>query len=247
MRLLTLTVREAQLSHTGEYSCANGLPASFHHVLVVPKKSSKDRGMPTDFNRCITLRLNETLEIPCDLDKDEAADVRWYRDGRAVGPAVDPRLHVRSDGALVIDNTVHADAGAYRCRWGERESATFIVTPPIQTETSPERHVVDAGATVNIDCKVFGGDNPPRLSWLVSGVPLGSSGSRARLSGLAGVRDSLLTLTDVGPDDSGVYTCRAQDERCPRAVASTASTSLHVWPHGIHTNEELPGAGMLIK
>ncbi|KAL3207385.1 hypothetical protein MRX96_010174 [Rhipicephalus microplus] len=95
--------------------------------------------------------------------------------------------------------------------------------------------------------QVFGGDSPPRLNWLVGGVPLGSSGSRARLSDLAGVRDSLLTLTDVGPDDSGVYTCRAQDNRCPRAVASMASTSLYVWPHGIHTNEELPGAGMLIN
>ncbi|KAL1487461.1 hypothetical protein MTO96_000001 [Rhipicephalus appendiculatus] len=246
-RLLTLTVREAQVSHTGEYSCSDGSPARFHHVLIVPKESSQHRGEQQDFIRCITLRLNETLEIPCDLHKDEAAEVRWYRDGRAVGPAVDSRLHVRSDGALLIDAAVHADAGAYRCRWGERESPAFIVTPPVQIETNPRTPVVDAGATVNIDCKVFGGGNPARLSWLVGGVPLGSSGSRARLSGFAGVRDSVLTLTDVGPDDSGVYTCRAQDDRCPRAVASTASTSLHVWPHGIHTNEALPGAGMLIR
>ncbi|KAH8009137.1 hypothetical protein HPB51_010927 [Rhipicephalus microplus] len=99
------------------------------------------------------LTLNETLVIPCDLHKDEASEVRWYHDGRAVGPAVDPRLRVAADGALVIDAAAHTDAGAYRCRWGERDSAALIVTPPVQIETNPETHVVDAGSTFKIDCK----------------------------------------------------------------------------------------------
>ncbi|KAL3207383.1 hypothetical protein MRX96_010173 [Rhipicephalus microplus] len=154
-RLLTLTVRAAHVSHTGEYSCSNGSPARFHHVLIVPKEgSSKDRVKQQDFIRCITLTLNETLVIPCDLLKDEASEVRWYHDGRAVGPAVDPRLRVAADGALVIDAAAHTDAGAYRCRWGERDSAALIVTPPVQIETNPETHVVDAGSTFKIDCKV---------------------------------------------------------------------------------------------
>ncbi|KAH7965980.1 hypothetical protein HPB49_012372 [Dermacentor silvarum] len=244
-RVVTLTVRDAQVSHTGEYSCVNGLPSRYHHVIIMPKDSSRDRGKPRTFIRCITLRLNETLEIPCDLRKDGAAEVRWYRDGRAVSPVVDSRLKLRSDGALFIDAAIHTDTGAYRCRSGMRESPLVIVTPPLHIETRPETRVVDAGATVNIDCKVVGGSNIPHLSWLVSGVPLASSGSRARLSGFAGVRDSLLTLADVAPADSGVYTCRALDERCPRAA--TASTSLHVWPQGVHTNEEVPGSGMLIR
>ncbi|XP_054932245.1 protein sax-3-like [Dermacentor andersoni] len=244
-RVLTLTVRDAQVSHTGEYSCVNGLPFRYHHVIIMPKESSRDLGNPREFNRCITLRLNETLEIPCDLRKGDPAEVRWYRDGRAVGLVGDSRLKLRSDGALVIDAASHTDTGAYRCRSGTRESPLVIVVSPLHIETSSETRVVDAGATVNIDCKVVGGTNTARLSWLVGGVPLASSGSRARLSGFAGVRDSLLTLSDVAPSDSGEYTCRALDGRCPRAAA--ASTSLHVWPHGVHTNEELPGAGMLIR
>ncbi|XP_075535601.1 neuroplastin-like isoform X2 [Dermacentor variabilis] len=146
-RVLTLTVRDSQVSHTGEYSCVNGVPFRYHHVIIMPKESSRDLGNPREFNRCITL--------------------------------------------------------------------------------------------------VVGGTNTARLSWLVGGVPLASSRSRARLSGSAGVRDSLLTLSDVAPADSGEYTCRALDGRCPRAAAAT--TSLHVWPHGVHTNEELPGAGKLIR
>ncbi|KAH6939444.1 hypothetical protein HPB50_018288 [Hyalomma asiaticum] len=241
-KVLTLTVRNAQVSHTGEYSCVNGLPARYDHVLIVPRKSSEYRENSQASNRCITLMLNETLEIPCDLRNNGTAEVRWYRDGRAVDSVVDPRVHVRSNGALAIHSTVRSDAGAYRCRRGQHESPTFIVAQTLQIETSPEIHVVDAGSTV-----LGGGSSPPRLSWLVSGVPLASSGSRARLSGLSGFRDSLLTLADVGPEDRGVYTCRAQDDRCPRTVATTSSTSLHVWPHGVHTNEELPGTGMLIS
>lgn len=245
-RVLTLNVPRAQLVHSGEYSCVNSTPPRYHHVLVVP--TQEDGALPRTDADCLTLRANETLEIPCALPPGrDVTAVRWFRDGHAVITDVDRRLRVRRDGALVVGGASRADAGEYRCRSDAYEAPAVVVTTPVELEVVPESITVDAGAAVNIACKVLGAatsGRPRRVTWLVGGVLLSSSGSRARLSSLDGVADSLLTLTDATPADSALYTCRLK-ERCYRAAA-TASTSVHVWPHGLRTNEPLPGAGLLI-
>ncbi|KAK8786788.1 hypothetical protein V5799_023436 [Amblyomma americanum] len=197
-----------------------------------------------------TRRDNETLEIPCALPAGrDVTAVRWFRDGHALRTATDRRLHVRRDGALVVAAASQADVGEYRCRSDADEAPAVVVATPVQLQVVPASLTVDAGAAVNIACKVLGaptGSRPRSVSWLVGGEPLASSsGSRARLSSLDGVANSLLTLANAAPADSALYTCRL-DERCYRA-APAASTSVHVWPHGLRTNEPLPGAGLLIR
>ncbi|XP_077512079.1 protein sax-3-like [Amblyomma americanum] len=246
-RVQTLSVPRAQLVHSGEYSCANSTPPRYHHVLVVP---TEKRALPQTAADCLTLRDNETLEIPCALPAGrDVTAVRWFRDGHALRTATDRRLRVRRDGALVVAAASQADVGEYRCRSDADEAPAVVVATPVQLQVVPASLTVDAGAAVNIACKVLGaptGSRPRSVSWLVGGEPLASSsGSRARLSSLDGVANSLLTLAKAAPADSALYTCRL-DERCYRA-APAASTSVHVWPHGLRTNEPLPGAGLLIR
>ncbi|XP_077553126.1 cell adhesion molecule 4-like [Haemaphysalis longicornis] len=189
-------------------------------------------------------RPNESLEINCSLPEAGGA-VRWYHEGKELGEARG-RWSVRGR-TLVIASARSSDAGAYSCRAGDREASALQVVAPVVLEPVRRPYVADAGDTVSIPCKVLAG-RPSRVSWLVGGVPLGASGSRARLSRSAsGVADSLLTLPDVAPEDSNVYTCRARHEQCSRPVAAAQETSLHVWPHGVRTNEELPGAGLTIR
>lgn len=239
-KVLTLTVRKAQVFHSGDYSCAN-TTESYHHVLVAPRIASGQHAAAAD---CYTLRPNESLEINCSLPEAGGA-VRWYHEGKELGEARG-RWSVRGR-TLVIASARSSDAGAYSCRAGDREASALQVVAPVVLEPVRRPYVADAGDTVSIPCKVLAG-RPSRVSWLVGGVPLGASGSRARLSRSAsGVADSLLTLPDVAPEDSNVYTCRARHEQCSRPVAAAQETSLHVWPHGVRTNEELPGAGLTIR
>ncbi len=111
-----------------------------------------------------------------------------------------------------ILKTKASDAGAYRVvvqnginsQQTSQTAYLGLVTPSVGTR------VLKAGGTMSLKCAASVPSAPGvilRHAWLHDGTPL-SNGSQTNGAVISGADKATLTISKIGPDDAGAYTCR---------------------------------------
>lgn len=180
-------------------------PAVSPLIVSDPLEISKPRGDTAQFH-CKVKHLGDRLIV-------------WRRgyDVLATGPNVvsaDPRVSVEKHSGINILNIRdigEQDAGEYVCQISipndilSVQHSLNVLVPPTVVATPPEGHIrVKEGEEVNLQCEVSG--NPlPSVVWSKQDGILPQSAHKTC------PKDSCLTLASVHRDDSGVYTCSADN------------------------------------
>ncbi|XP_049531621.1 interference hedgehog [Anopheles darlingi] len=151
----------------------------------------------------------------------------YYKDGMTIYPNV---TQIQTGRRLILPNLTQRDSGTYWCSAVNSITGSEVVLPQkttIQVDyvarsapralSLPLNVSVIPGDTALLECPGVG--NPvPVASWTrVNGIPLNS---RAR------VQDYGLQITNVHPEDDGVYVCRLQNGIEPALVHSIRLTVL---------------------
>uniref|UniRef100_A0A182FQQ4 Interference hedgehog n=1 Tax=Anopheles albimanus TaxID=7167 RepID=A0A182FQQ4_ANOAL len=151
----------------------------------------------------------------------------YYKDGMTIYPNV---TQIQTGRRLILPNLTQRDSGTYWCSAVNSITGSEVVLPQkttIQVDyvarsapralSLPLNVSVVPGDTALLECPGVG--NPvPVASWTrLNGIPLNS---RAR------VQDYGLQITNVHPEDDGVYVCRLQNGIEPALVHSIRLTVL---------------------
>ncbi|XP_043532698.1 protein turtle homolog B isoform X1 [Chiloscyllium plagiosum] len=178
----------------------------------------------------VTARAGDSVILGCDVVHPVTGQqppyvVEWFKFGVPIPifikfgfypPHVDPeyagRASLYDKASLRIDQLHSEDQGWYECKvlMLDQQYDTFhngswvyvtVNAPPTFTETPSPYVEAKEGSSITLTCTAFG--NPkPVVSWLRDKVLLENSRKYT-------VSDGSLTISSVGRNDRGPYTCRA--------------------------------------
>ncbi|XP_028934062.1 obscurin [Ornithorhynchus anatinus] len=196
-RRAELVVRDLELGDGGPYTCVCGDQTS---TAVLTVKAS-----PLGFREGLRRREapeGSSVTLRCELTR--AAPVTWKKGSRTLRPG--GRLRLRQDGAraeLQIADVEPGDAGDYTCLCGDQKTTAplaVIASPALFCEelTSQE---AEEGGTVTLRCTLT---RPAPVTWSRGSETL-PAGARFRMRQEGVVAE--LRVRDLGPGDSGPYTC----------------------------------------
>lgn len=225
-----LTFEEVKLQHEGSYICvaANELGEVRAEtrftvseplgLALMPNYQVVELGMPAKLN--CTATTSGTTHL---------TGLTWFKDGEMLQTS--SRVRLETNAQLIIKPVKKEDAGMYQCFLGEnldvaQASAEIAVaeTPPSLTQTFYQK-AVKPGGSVSLQCQSKG--RPlPTFSWERDQEPLFSD-HRVRITNVnvGSQVISVLNLTRVTSEDSGLYGCRAVNDA--GSVSHVARVSVH--------------------
>ncbi len=206
----TLTIEDAQLENMGYYTCViyddvytiPSTPAFLEvaeHMQIVRQPQSGAGILGYDF----TFTIGVTGGLG-------GVHYQWVRDGTYVGP---------DSSVFLLYPLQETDVGTYWCIVTDAreelisDQATLQVFPPFNFDIQPQGALKHTGESHTFEVAVSGGSPPYIYQWRKNGVDL------------TGNTDPILTLVNLQPSDSGVYTCFVSDQN---AGATSAPAVLHV-------------------
>ncbi|KAB1258936.1 Hemicentin-1 [Camelus dromedarius] len=184
------------------------------------------------------IAVDKPITLPCEADGLPPPDIMWHKDGRAIMESV--RQRVLSSGALQIAFAQPDDAGQYTCMaanlaGSSSTSTELTVHVPPRIQSTEEHYTVNENSQAVLPC-LADGIPTPAIHWKKGNVLL------ANLLGKYTVEPyGELILENVVPEDSGTYTCVANN--AAGEDTHTISLTVHVLP----TFTELPGDVSLNK
>ncbi|XP_027874644.1 secreted immunoglobulin domain 4 [Xiphophorus couchianus] len=198
-----LTVANARPGNHGQYRCVaiSAAGRSFANVVLNVKYPSKVQLTPAG---PLLIRTGESMAVECHVTGRPRPTVTWKRRGSTL-QLVTQEIN---DAHIIKWPSVRPeDSGVYVCQAdnnvgkSEAEVELVVVGPPGTPVASVNIEEMTAieGQTVTIECKATGSPTPV-ITW---------SKLRAPLPWKHAVADGVLTLTDVGRQDSGQYICNA--------------------------------------
>uniref|UniRef100_A0A673ZYC9 Protogenin n=1 Tax=Salmo trutta TaxID=8032 RepID=A0A673ZYC9_SALTR len=169
----------------------------------------------------------------CQVTSNPPATITWEQDQSTL-PLETDRITVLPNGALQIQNVQLEDAGKYRCvasnignRVKSREATLSVINPgsgpkPRQRPriiAGPQNMTASLHYTVVLECVATG--NPrPIISWSrADSKPIDVFNARVLGSGN-------LVISDVKPQHSGVYLCRATTPRTRNYTIAAANLTV---------------------
>ncbi|KAM5295481.1 hemicentin-1 isoform 3-T3 [Glossophaga mutica] len=231
-----LQISRAVREDAGIYMCVAQSPAGTAlgkiklNVQVPPIISPHPKEYITAVDKPVTL--------PCEADGLPPPGIAWHKNGHAAVESV--RQRILSSGALQIAFAQPEDAGQYTCTAanaaGSRSSSTRLtVHVPPRIRSTEVSYTVSENSQAVLPC-VADGIPTPAINWKKDNVLL------ANLLGKYTVEPyGELILENVVPEDSGTYTCVANN--AAGEDSRTVSLTVHVLP----TFTELPGDVSLNK
>lgn len=127
----TLTLLNANLTHTGQYGCEVRLRGG-NYESVVSMASITVQEPPAFFTPMRSETLGDygsKITLPCDVVGDPAPYVTWFRNSEALNLA-SGRYSVKEDNSLVIRRLTMEDAAMFQClasnEAGEATSYTWL-------------------------------------------------------------------------------------------------------------------------
>eukprot|EP00063_Salmo_salar_P050915 XP_014025750.1 PREDICTED: protogenin B-like [Salmo salar] len=169
----------------------------------------------------------------CQVTSNPPATITWEQDQSTL-PLETDRITVLPNGALQIQNVQLEDAGKYRCvatnignRVKSREATLSVINPgsgpkPRQRPriiAGPQNMTASLHYTVVLEC-VATGNPSPIISWSrADSKPIDVFNARVLGSGN-------LVISDVKPQHSGVYLCRATTPRTRNYTIAAANLTV---------------------
>ncbi|XP_043342030.1 hemicentin-1 isoform X3 [Cervus canadensis] len=182
--------------------------------------------------------VDKPIMLPCEADGLPPPDIMWHKDGHVITESV--RQRILSSGALQIAFAQPGDAGQYTCMaanvaGSSSTSAKLTVHVPPTIQNTEVHYTVNENSQAVLPC-VADGIPTPAINWKKDNVLL------SNLLGKYTVEPyGELILENVVPEDSGTYTCIANN--AAGEDRHTISLTVHVLP----TFTELPGDVSLNK
>ncbi|XP_058489956.1 cell adhesion molecule-related/down-regulated by oncogenes isoform X1 [Solea solea] len=145
---------------------------------------------------------SEPLTLECVVSGVPTLPAKWFKNGQQVTPGPS---HQQRHNNLVFDAVTNGDEGSYNCaaetKQGIVTSAKYTVNvlEPVSVVKGLNDQLVSAGSSASFTC-LSKGKPSPNVTWLFNADPITPS-RRFRLS------ESSLVITDVTPQDVGVYQC----------------------------------------
>ncbi|GLD75205.1 brother of CDO isoform X1 [Lates japonicus] len=236
-----LQIANATQDDEGPYKCAAYNPVtqevktstSADRLRIRRSTSEAARIIYPPASRSIMVTKGQRLVLECVASGIPTPQVTWAKDGQ------DLRFHNNTRfllSNLLIDAVGEGDSGTYICRAdngiGSASSATVLydvqVFEPPQVTVELQQQEVVYGETVRISCQTRG-KPAPSVMWLHNARPLAPS-PRHRLTA------RMLRVSNVGPQDDGLYQCMAENG----VGSSQASTRLITVSTGISSRGKLP-------
>lgn len=145
--------------------------------------------------------------------------VSWEKNNETLHPANHKRMRFKANKLLKIKRTRKEDTGLYTCvaenTCGGRNTLNlrlFVAKAPVFTVPEEKRRrnllAVPVGYSVKMDCSAIGSPRPT-VKWYKDGVIFQGrkGGSRLYIS----MFTTVVTIRDVVPSDSGLYTCNVSN------------------------------------
>uniref|UniRef100_A0A8D2B9D0 Hemicentin-1 n=1 Tax=Sciurus vulgaris TaxID=55149 RepID=A0A8D2B9D0_SCIVU len=232
----SLQISRAVREDAGTYMCVAQNPAGTAlgkiklNVQVPPVINTQ----PKDH----VIAADKPITLQCEADGVPPPDVTWHKDGHAVVESI--RQHILSSGALQIAFAQPEDTGQYMCMaanvaGSSSMSTKLTVHVPPRIQSTEVHYTVNENSQAILPC-VADGIPTPAITWKKDNVLL------ANLLGKYTAEPyGELILENAVPEDSGVYTCVANN--AAGEDVHTVSLTVHVLP----TFTELPGDVSLNK
>ncbi|XP_019490993.1 PREDICTED: hemicentin-1 [Hipposideros armiger] len=215
-----LQITNAQVSHTGRYTCLASNPAgdkskSFSlNVLVSPTISGVDSdGSPED----IIVILNSPTSLVCEAYSYPPATITWFKDGTPLESNRNIRI-LPGGRTLQILNAQEDNAGRYSCvatnEAGEmiKHYEVKVYIPPIINKgdllgpgLSPKEVKIKVNTTLTLECEAYAIPSAS-LSWYKDGQPL-TSDDHVTIA----ANGHTLQIKEAQISDTGRYTCVASN------------------------------------
>ncbi|XP_041817181.1 brother of CDO isoform X2 [Chelmon rostratus] len=236
-----LQIANATQDDEGPYKCAAYNPVtqevktsiSADRLRIRRSTSEAARIIYPPASRSIMVTKGQRLVLECVASGIPTPQVIWAKDGQDLRSHNNTRFLLSN---LLIDAVGEADSGTYVCRAdngiGSASSATVLydvqVFEPPQVTVELQQQEVVYGETVRFTCQARGKPTPS-VMWLHNARPLAPS-PRHRLT------SRVLRVSNVGPQDDGLYQCMAENG----VGSSQASARLITISTGISSRGKLP-------
>ncbi|KAM4747055.1 neogenin isoform 1-T1 [Rhinophrynus dorsalis] len=192
--------------------------------------------------------VGDSLALSCDVSAELVPFIQWEQNRTL--RELDTRVSVLSNGSLVISNANESDAGLYRCAVGSGATLKYSDEAEVKVllDAAEERPLVFLrqpfpltrviGQTALLTC-VVSGYPTPRVHWSHNQMELTLDTSE-RLAMLAG---GSLHISNVTEEDSGIYTCIAdngnQTIQASAELTVQVPPAFHVKPANTHAHESM--------
>lgn len=205
----SLVIKLVDFEDEGVYTCdvSNGVgtPQSYSinlNLLAVPYF--------TEEPEIINAAEGETVEFRCAASGVPKPEIKWIHNGKPIAEAPPNQRRKVNTNSIVIERLVKNDTGNYGCNATNSLGYVYkdvyvnvIALAPEITEAPRDTAAVD-GQNINLTCKVFGAPKP-EVKWIRNNKEL--TGGRYTV-----LPSGDLEIKSVQYDDSGEYTCYAQNK-----------------------------------
>nr|XP_022341960.1 basement membrane-specific heparan sulfate proteoglycan core protein-like isoform X4 [Crassostrea virginica] len=195
----TLYIPRFQREYAGEYICTATTPVRNYEtsVFIIVTVTPTMIISPAK----VEARAGQRVQLRCQPQGQGPFNIEWVKMDGVLSPSATQTL----DGVLEIRQVTAADAGRYRCvatnSAGSSDGiAVIIVQVPPTIIVGNRDQSFREGATVSLQCQVTGTPQP-QVTWEKQGGSLPSNSD---------IRNDVLTVYNVRPEDSGRYICYAQ-------------------------------------
>ncbi|TDH08782.1 hypothetical protein EPR50_G00101320 [Perca flavescens] len=207
-----LQIPRSQAEDSGRYTCVAVNEAGEDsiqydvRVLLPPTIRGTDSDLPDE----VTVLVNKTTQLECDVDGNPAPKITWFKDSQSVGS--DGPHRILSNGrTLQLLAAQVSDTGRYVCvadnvaGSAEKSFNLNVHVPPTIIGLSPETVTAVVNNFVSLSCEATGFP-PPTLRWLNDRGPIQPNANALIMPG-----GRTLQILKAKVSDGGKYRCVAMN------------------------------------